>query len=267
MTRRLTGPAKGVSRPPSIAALLLAVALLACVSSGGDERVEVVCATGETTICPCDGGFGTRTCNQLTRWDACSCDNATRPDAGPCLCSSGCCAIGACRVGVTEEVCGGDGLACVRCGPGELCVNQGCVMPTTGGLTLRVVSATAPSFDPAKRSCLTWDCFDPGGVAPDLFVRERGRRFRTTVAWNLYTPTWNEAVATGLTPSQLAEPIEVDLVDDDSVESSAFDGIPVENVVAHFEIRLRPEQRVPGQLVFTSGASAASLVTLTLELR
>ncbi len=247
--------------------LLTAALPLACVS--GDREI---CFHGQTASCACDGGRGMRVCDSDGQWGGCDC-SSVRPYLGACLCENGCCDIGACRVGNVDEACGGDRQACLRCGEGELCVGRACVAAPATGLTLRVVSASVPSFDPLKPGCSSWDCLDPTGSAPDVFVRERTGRFRTAVAWDLYTPVWDEAVATGLTPEQLAEPLVLDVVDDDSVDAELSaqlfidPPLPSEYLIARFEIRLRPEQRVPGRLVFTSGTSTASLVYLTLELR
>lgn len=249
-------------------ALLTAALPFGCMVSDRD-----VCFRGQSVSCACDGGRGVRTCDTDGEWGECGCSSVRRYD-GACICTNGCCDVGACQVGNADEACGGDRQPCLRCGEGELCVGRRCVTAPATGLTLRVVSASVPSFDPLKPGCSTWDCnLDPTGVAPDVFVRERTGRFRTAVAWNLYAPIWDEAVASGLTDEHLAEPLVLDVVDDDSTDAVLSTALfespppPSEYLIARFEIHLRPEQRVPGRLVFASGASASSRVYLTIELR
>lgn len=254
--------ARGAGRWVGLA-LLVAGAPVACMS--GDPEV---CLRGQQVACACDGGRGLRVCDGSARWGECSCANVAPPQVGPCLCAAGCCGVGACLFGNAAEACGGDGQRCLPCAAGDLCVGRVCVAAPATGLTLRVVSASVPSFDPSKRGCSNWDCgLDRTGAAPDVFVRQRGGHFRTVVAWDLYAPVWDEDVATGLTPEQLAEPIALDVLDADPNDPLFADQLPPENLVARFEIHLPPEQRAPGRIVVTSGASASSLVTLTLELR
>lgn len=243
-----------------------ATAASSCVA---DPAEVDTCIGAALAACPCEGGLGTRACED-GRWGACDCARATPPSARPvgaCLCGRGCCGVGACLLGVADEACGADGRACVRCGAGERCVGRACAAPPAG-LSLRVVSASVPTFNPAKSDCSDWDnCeFDPSGAAPDVFVRATDGRFRTVTAWNRYDPAWNEIVATGLTADQLAAPIGLDIFDDDHIASEAWDGALPEQLLGHVEVRLRPEQRAPGRLVFTVGDSEATRLTLTLEL-
>lgn len=163
-----------------------------------------------------------------------------------------------------------------------------CVARASSGLSLAIVSARVPTYVTFERPVLHWSWWDagpltPGGYrtspeiasrAPDPYVRDASGRFRTVTAWNTYAPTWDEVVATGWTPEQLAAPIELDVWDDDQSPSyiTTFDDAGnvramVDEPIAHFVIRLRPEQRVAGRLTFTLGSTAQERVTLTIELR
>ncbi|MFO0603666.1 MAG: C2 domain-containing protein [Polyangiales bacterium] len=219
------------------------------------------CANGEARICTCDRAWGQQFCDR-GRWAECACPLwlPHESDGGACPCRVGCCGDGVCRNGNAPDACGPSGQVCARCQAGELCVGQRCSPAPTEGLSLVVVGASLPSYDPTKRGCSTWDCGSGPGTAPDPFVRDARLPFRTVSLPNAYSPEWNEVVATGLTPAQLSEPFVLEVIDDDSPELGADD------LIARFEVRLLPAQLVPGRLVFTS-ATGQSRVSLTLELR
>ncbi len=73
-------------------------------------------------------------------------------------------------------------------------------------------------------------------------------------------------MATGLTPEQLATPIELDLLDDDAWPASS--GITEESdLTARFRLQLRPEQIAPGRFELIAGQPGLTWVSLIIELR
>lgn len=67
-------------------------------------------------------------------------------------------------------------------------------------------------------------------------------------------------IAAGLTPEELAQPIEFEIVDEDG------GGLNENDLIASFTLRLRPEEAVPGRRVLYSGFGRAAAI-LTVEIR
>lgn len=95
---------------------------------------------------------------------------------------------------------------------------------------------------------------------PDPYVRERSRGYRTVSIPDTVAPEWNEVVAVGFTVDQLAQPFAFELVDDDGSEWSAND------LIATFDVQLRPEQIVPGRIEFRAPVGGLE-ATLVVEVR
>lgn len=194
--------------------LALVVALLACTEAPRTYTTPSpgYCATGGSRDCFCDGGIGRGACDTTGRLGPCVCEaSQTLRTRRPCACRTGCCSAAICRAGGTDDACGLDGADCVRCAAGEACVARRCVARASSGLSLVIVSARIPTYVPFERTTLGWSWWDLGprppgasntspeiaSQAPDPYVREASGRFRTVIAWNTYSPTWDEVVATG----------------------------------------------------------------------
>ncbi len=226
------------------------------------------CRLGESRVCTCERQWGRQSCVGVGSWGACACPiSLPRGDGGTdCPCADGCCGDGVCRVGSSPDACGPIGQVCASCAAGEVCLGQRCRPASPSGLSLVIVSASLPSYDPTKRGCSNWDCFTGTDSAPDAFVRSTDGRFRSATASNDYEPVWDEVVATGLTPEELAAPIELDLLDDDAWPAST--GLTDESdLIAHFRLQLRPEQIAPGRFELTAGQPGPTWVSLLIELR
>jgi len=122
-----------------------------------------------------------------------------------------------------------------------------------------VVSARLFQFDLSGSGCSTWDC--PGLLGdpserdnPDPYIRERALGYRTAMLSNTLDPAWNEVVAAGLSVEDLARPFTIEVVDDDGSLLNAND------LVATFEIQLRPEEIAPGRLEFRTRDGRSTLV-------
>ncbi|MFO0603665.1 MAG: C2 domain-containing protein [Polyangiales bacterium] len=206
--------------------------------------------------------MGTQTCERGVdgdvQWRPCCSPSGFSPTTA-CACKLGCCGEAGCARGNAADACGPEGQACRRCGVGELCIGQRCVAAPSG-FTLVVVRTSVPLIDPSGRGCPTWDCGGGAASAPDLYVRETDRFYRTLTIADSASPEWNEVVAAGLTAAELARPFRFEVVDDD------FGGLNESDVVGTFPVTLAPEQIAPGRFELTTRVGGRD-ATLTLEIR
>ena len=132
--------------------------------------------------------------------------------------------------------------------------------------SLVVVSAELPSVDPSKVGCPTWDCAAPPLSNPDPFVvvtpgSSRVHSFRTYTVRDSLAPRWGQVAIDDQTADVFANPMSIDIVDEDDDVFNADDR------VAHFDVQITQAQLLAGGPIVLTTPVGAQTATLTLEVR